>query len=58
MVDVPVKKAWYWTRTFQLFSAYGVDFVSVNTSAMIIITDLFLGLDIELRFRTPPLTIS
>ena len=51
MVDVRVKTAWYWTRAFQLFSAYGVDFVSVNTSAMIIITGLFLSLDIWLRFR-------
>ena len=48
---VGVEKAWYWTRTFQLFFAYGVDFLSVNTNAMIIITGLFLILDIWLRFR-------
>ena len=50
MLDVRVKTAWYWTRTFQLFSAYGVDFVSVNTNAIIKITGLFLSLDI---FKTP-----
>ena len=49
MVDVRVKTAWYWTRAFQLFSAYGVDFVSVNTSAMIIITGLFF----KFRYLTP-----